>query len=270
MSSSSNSPAARPPRGPGPAAKRSAEAGRTGLPVSSRRPRPPREEAETPKRAAARLRRPAHQQHRARAHVLLLAHHLGHALGAVGREGLVGCSSRSAVGLGGDGAHGRRQVEQPARVDREPAHHLQRGGGVRVADPHPRAGMPSRSRGTRTRRRCRGRRVHAATLRARRKTEGNGLAGGGRRGRPGQRPTTVRDIGARSDGHRTRSPCRRTGCCSATPAAGIGVWPYTTIGAAPVLGRPRVADRQAVLVGSRRWSARTGRTRGPGPRRGPW
>ena len=44
-----------------------------------------------------------------------------------------GCSSRSSRVRGGDGAHRRRQVQQPARVDGEPAHDLQRGGRVVLA-----------------------------------------------------------------------------------------------------------------------------------------
>ena len=79
----------------------------------------------------------ADERDRARAHVLLLAHHLVDAVGPEGVERLVRVLEQVRAGRGGDRAHGRRQVEQPARVDREPAHHLQRGGRVLLADPDP-------------------------------------------------------------------------------------------------------------------------------------
>ena len=84
------------------------------------------------------LRGAADQQHRARAHVLLLAQHVRHAVRAVGRERLLGVLEQVLPGRGRDRAHGRRQVQQPAGIEGEPAHHLQRGRGVALAEPHPR------------------------------------------------------------------------------------------------------------------------------------
>ena len=101
------------------------------------RPRPHRAQLVTGRAEPGprRLQRAAHQGHRARAHVLLLADHMVDAVGPEGVEGLLRMFEQVRPGRGGDRAHRRGQVEQPARVDREPAHQLQRGG--RVLLPHP-------------------------------------------------------------------------------------------------------------------------------------
>ena len=70
------------------------------------------------------------QSHGPGAHVLLLAHHRPHALGPVRGERLLRMLEQSSLPRRGHRAHGRGQIDQPARVDREPAHHLQRGGRV--------------------------------------------------------------------------------------------------------------------------------------------
>ena len=79
----------------------------------------------------------ADERDRPRPHVLLLAHHLVDALGPVGVERLVRVLEQIRAGGGRDRAHRRRQVQQPARVDREPAHHLERRGRVLLPDADP-------------------------------------------------------------------------------------------------------------------------------------
>ena len=92
---------------------------------------------------ARRLEVPADQGDRPRAHVLLLAHHRGHTVGSVRLERLGRVLQQPGLRRGRHRAHGRRQVDQPARVDREPAHHLQRRRGVLGA--HARSGPGRRS-----------------------------------------------------------------------------------------------------------------------------
>ncbi len=69
-----------------------------------------------------------------RAHVLLLAHDPGDAPAGVLLEGLRGVLEEAVELGGGDRRHRRRQVDQPARVDGEPAHDLERRGGVLLGD----------------------------------------------------------------------------------------------------------------------------------------
>ena len=90
-----------------------------------------------PNRARGRVEVAADERDRPRAHVLLLAHHLVDALGPVGVERLVRVLEQLRAVRGRDRAHRRRQVEQPARVDREPAHHLERGRRVLLPDADP-------------------------------------------------------------------------------------------------------------------------------------
>ncbi len=92
----------------------------------------------------------ADQDHRAGAHVLLLAHHLAHPVRPVGGERL-GRMLQEAFLIGGStggfatgpgpggraGRHRRRQVRQQPGVDREAAHDLQRGRGVLLPDREP-------------------------------------------------------------------------------------------------------------------------------------
>jgi hypothetical protein len=77
------------------------------------------------------------QHHGARAHVLLLAHHLLDPGLGVEVERLVRVLQQARTARGGHRRHGRRQVGQPAGVLGEPAHHLQRGGRVLGRDGHP-------------------------------------------------------------------------------------------------------------------------------------
>lgn len=106
--------------------------GRCGVPRPPRRAQVPG--PDLPHRgggAQGRHRRvAAHDGHGPGAHVLLLADELGDAVAAVGREGLGGVFEEVRAVGGGRGGHGRRQVDQPAGVDGEPTHHLERGGGV--------------------------------------------------------------------------------------------------------------------------------------------
>ena len=81
-----------------------------------------------PNRAPRRV--PADQHHGAGAHVLLLAHHVLDAVGAEAGERLRGVLEQTGLRRGRRRAHRRRQVEQPVRVDGEAAHHLQRRGGA--------------------------------------------------------------------------------------------------------------------------------------------
>ena len=151
----------------------------------------------------------------------------------------------------GDRAHGRRQVQQPARVDREPAHHLQGGRGVRVADAHPRQvrGLDDPGPG------------HVADVEDVGLAPGQDRAGTGG-GYPGERlGRGVVDTGGR-DRHRGPFGIIQGRETATEHAAGVhaqgvvqplrgrhrGVAVHDH-GPAPVFGRPRVADRQAVLVG---------------------
>ena len=95
----------------------------------------------------------AHQHDRARAHVLLLAHELrARRARRCRRERLVRVLEQVLAARRRGGRHRRRQVEQPARVQREAAHHLEGAGGVLLA--HRDAAVVTRSR----RRACRARR----------------------------------------------------------------------------------------------------------------
>ncbi len=87
-----------------------------------------------PEAPARRLRVPADQDHRARAHVLLLAHDPLDAVLPVLREGLRGVFEVALDVAGGRRCHGRREVRQQARVDREAAHDLQGRGRVLLTD----------------------------------------------------------------------------------------------------------------------------------------
>ena len=71
---------------------------------------------------------------RARAHVLLLADHVRDAVGSVFSERALRVLEQVGPRRGGGGRHRRRQVDEPPRIDREAAHHLQRGGGVLLPD----------------------------------------------------------------------------------------------------------------------------------------
>ena len=79
----------------------------------------------------------AHEHDRARAHVLLLADHQVDAIRGVEPECLVGVLKQVGPAWRRARGHRRRQVEQPARIQREPAHHLQCTGGIFLADAHP-------------------------------------------------------------------------------------------------------------------------------------
>ena len=76
----------------------------------------------------------AHDHDRARSHVLLLADHVRDAGAPVLRERLLGMLQEIRPARGRRRRHRRRQVDEPARIDREPAHDLQRGRGVLLAD----------------------------------------------------------------------------------------------------------------------------------------
>jgi hypothetical protein len=76
----------------------------------------------------------AHDGNRPGSHVLLLADHLGDAVAPVGGEGLGRVFEDVGTGGGGRRRHGRREVDQPAGVDGEAAHDLERRGRVLCAD----------------------------------------------------------------------------------------------------------------------------------------
>ena len=59
---------------------------------------------------------------------------VGHALLDEIPDRLVGALEPLALGRGGAGGHRRRQVDQPARIDGEPAHHLERREAVLFGD----------------------------------------------------------------------------------------------------------------------------------------
>ena len=119
----------------------------------------------------------ADEDHRARAHVLLLADHLRDALAPVLGERLVRVFEEALAGARRGRRHRRRQVDQPARVDREAAHHLERGRRVLLADRH-RARQPGLDdRACRARPRRRAARRGVLRRPARRRPSRNGFAG---------------------------------------------------------------------------------------------
>ena len=160
-----------------------------------------------------------------------------------------GCSSRPALRRGRRRAHRRRQVQQPARVDGEAAHHLQRRGGAsrrgtvtrpwwRVETMRLPATSPSSSRSgsrlaaarRRTRRRQRLDRLVPDLLRG----NGNHLALGiAQRGEPAAEDAT--GVQAHGPVHPLRVDGGRVAVEHHRPAA--------------VVVGPRVAHRQAELVG---------------------
>jgi hypothetical protein len=80
---------------------------------------------------------PAHDHHRPRAHVLLLADDAVEVLVPVVGERLGGVFEELRQRRRLHRRHRRRQINEPARVGREPRHHLQRRGRVLLADHHP-------------------------------------------------------------------------------------------------------------------------------------
>ena len=146
---------------------------------------------------------------RPRAHVLLLADHARHAGAAVLGERVLGMLEQVGPRRGRGRRHRRRQVDEPARVGREAAHDLQRGGRVLRLDRdgagEPRAHDPlagdivdvEQERGPvdvrRRRRRIGEKRLGRLVVRARRRAPTRARA---------------RASAARSAGRRRRSPCR--------------------------------------------------------------
>ncbi len=93
--------------------------------------------APIPEALAGRLRVPAHQDHRTRAHVLLLAHDPGDTVRLVLREGLGRVLQVAVDVTRGRRGHRRREVRQQPGVHREAAHDLQGRRRVLLADRDP-------------------------------------------------------------------------------------------------------------------------------------
>ena len=88
----------------------------------------------TPNRSRAACFVPADDHHGPRPHVLLFADDLRDALAAVVGERLGRVLQQPGSPLVSHGDMRGRQIDQPPRVGGEPAHHLQRGGGVLLPD----------------------------------------------------------------------------------------------------------------------------------------
>ena len=80
--------------------------------------------------------RSAQRDDGARTHVLLLAHDLRHAAIAEIRKSFLRALQPSLARAGLRGRHGRRQIGEPLRRNRKPAHDLQRGGSIFLRHHH--------------------------------------------------------------------------------------------------------------------------------------
>ncbi len=176
--------------------------------------------------------------------MLLLADHVAHPLGEVPGEGLLRVLQVALAPGGGDRGHRRRQVGEQPRVQREAAHHLQRGGGVLLLHRHPAV--------------VGGLHTAAAVDVGERQRASLARAGGVRDQRARR---LVPDLLGR-DGHQLPLGVAQRGHGPTEDATGVqadgvvveggdgcGGVPVDDQGPAPVVVGPRVAHREAELVG---------------------
>ena len=194
--------------------------------------------------------------------MLLLAHHPRHAVAPVGGQRVGRMLEQPRAAAGRHRRHRRRQVDQPLRGDREPAHHLQRGRRVlfRDRDPPAQPGLdppPAEYVGD----------VEQAAGLVRRSGRSGGRGPGGRAGLSRRAAVGHQRAGRLvvhapgRDGHQFPLRIAQRGQPAAEHAAGIdtdGVIDPNGHGdrrvtvdhgrLAPVVLRPRVADRQPEFV----------------------